>query len=178
MVVVLWVLCGRLTRHLERYFSWVVLVVLGAFALLMVPAVHGSWQTLTGAEPEWVATALASGHGYSFDGTHHWLFDKSPPDQFFPTASTDPLFTFLYAALIMAFGEYSRLVASLLSLSFVLATAALVAGTGRRLAGPWAGLVALLALLLTVRNESFPDLHRTYGRAVDRVDAVVSCPLR
>ncbi len=154
---------GRLTGHLERRFFWVVLVLLGAFTLEKLPVLLGSWQTLSGAETEWVATALAAGHGYSFDGTHHWLFDPSRPDQFYPTAWTDPLYTFLYAGLILIFGDHSRLAASLLSLGFVLATATLVAGGGKRLAGPWAGLVALLALLFAVRNHAFEIVAAPMG---------------
>jgi hypothetical protein len=45
-------------------------------------------------------------------------------------------------------------VIALLSLAFVVIAAGLVAWTSKPLAGPWAGLVGMLALLLTARGLS------------------------
>jgi 4-amino-4-deoxy-L-arabinose transferase-like glycosyltransferase len=74
-------------------------------------------------------------------------------NQYFPTAWSDPAFTLLYAAIISLFGEGSRLVIILLLLACFLVSAALVAVTARRLAGPLAGLLALLVLFVMVRGS-------------------------
>jgi 4-amino-4-deoxy-L-arabinose transferase-like glycosyltransferase len=140
------------TAFADRHFFRFVLALLAAFGGLGVATALGRWRELSGHEPEQIAEALASGHGYSFAGAHRWLFVRDTPDQYFVTAWSDPGFTLLYAAIISTFGEWSRLVVILLLLACFLVTAALVALTARRLAGPLAGLLALLVLLVTVRG--------------------------
>jgi hypothetical protein len=136
----------------DRHFTKFVITLLAAFGGLGVLTALGRWRKLSGAEPEWIAQALASGHGYSFDGSHRWLLSRDSPDQYFTTAWSDPVFPLLYAALISVFGEWSRLIMVLLLLACFLVTAALVALTARRLAGPVAGLLALLVLIVEVRG--------------------------
>jgi 4-amino-4-deoxy-L-arabinose transferase-like glycosyltransferase len=137
---------------MDRHFFKFVLALLTAFGGLGVLAALGRWRKIPGYEPEEIAEALASGHGYSFHTSDRWLFVHDATDQYFTTAWADPVFPLGYAAIISLFGEWSRLVVVLLLLACVLATGALVAVTARRLAGPWAGLLALLALLVTVRG--------------------------
>ena len=138
----------------ERHFFKLVLALIAAFSGLGVLRALGRWRELSGHEPEYIAEALASGHGYSFPGSQRWLFVRDSPDQYFATAWSDPGFTVLYAAIISLFGEWSRLVIILLLLACFLVTAALVALTAKRLAGPWAGLLALLVLFVTVRGTA------------------------
>ncbi|MGH6901251.1 MAG: hypothetical protein ACREIR_00765 [Geminicoccaceae bacterium] len=137
----------------DRHFFKFVLALLAAFGGLGVLTALGRWRELSGYEPEQIAEALASGHGYSFAGAHRWLFVRDAPDQYFPTAWSDPAFTVLYAAIISLFGEGSRLVIILLLLACFLVSAALVAVTARRLAGSLAGLLALLVLFVMVRGS-------------------------
>jgi 4-amino-4-deoxy-L-arabinose transferase-like glycosyltransferase len=141
-----------LMAFVDRHFFKCVLALLAASGGLGVSTALGRWRELSGYEPEEIAEALASGHGYSFAGDQRWLFVRDTPDQYFTTAWSDPAFTVLYAAIISLFGEWSRLVIILLLLACFLVTAALVALTARRLAGPLAGLLALLVLFGTVRG--------------------------
>ena len=136
----------------DRHFFKFVLALLAAFGGAGVLQVLQRRSTIIGYEPEEIAQALSSGHGYSFPGSKRWLFVRDSPDQYFTTAWADPVFPLGYAAVISLFDEWSRLVVVLLLLACFLATAALVAVTARRLAGPWAGLLALLVLLVTVRG--------------------------
>jgi 4-amino-4-deoxy-L-arabinose transferase-like glycosyltransferase len=142
-----------LMAFLDRHFFKFVLALLAAFGGLGVRTALGRWRELSGYEPEQIAEALASGHGYSFAGAHRWLFVRDASEQYFPTAWSDPAFTVLYAAIISLFGDGSRLVIILLLLACFLVSAALVAVTARRLAGPLAGLLALLALFVMVRGS-------------------------
>ena len=137
----------------DRHFFKLVLALLSAFGGLAVLVALQRWRKLSGNEPEYIAEALASGHGYSFPGSQRWLFVRDAPDQYFTTAWSDPGFTLLYAAIISLFGEWSRLVIILLLLACFLVSAALVAVTARRLAGPLAGLLALLVLFVMVRGS-------------------------
>lgn len=138
----------------ERHFDETVLLLLAAFVVLATMIALQRWEDAHGYEPEWIATALASGHGFSFDGDHRWLFEGMPSDAYFPSAWSDPLFTLLYAGLIYVFGEESHLVIMLLSLVFFSMTVLLVAYTSKRLAGPWAGLIAVLLLLTIVQGHA------------------------
>jgi 4-amino-4-deoxy-L-arabinose transferase-like glycosyltransferase len=142
-----------LMAFVDRHFFKFVLALLAAFGGLGVLAALQRWRKLSGYEPEYIAEALASRHGYSFPGSQRWLFVRDAPDQYFTTAWSDPGFTLLYAAIISLFGEGSRLVIILLLLACFLVSAALVAVTARRLAGPLAGLLALLVLFVMVRGS-------------------------
>ena len=139
----------------ERHGSRVVLLLLALLAIHAMVRAFGSWRLTQGFEPEWIAQAIASGHGYSFSGADRWLFEPDAPDQYYPTAWSDPLFTFIYAALLYGLGEPARLVMMLLSLAFFIGAALLAARTARYLAGPWAALATVMVLVITVRGAAF-----------------------
>ena len=147
-------LVARLTWLVERRFLAVTLGIVAAFVACLTVAALLIWPRMRGFEPEWIAANLASGHGYSFDGINRWLFADTSADQYFPTAWADPVFTVVYAGLMYLFGETSRLLMMLVSLASVAAAAVLVALTARRIAGPWAGITALLLFLVTARDHS------------------------
>jgi 4-amino-4-deoxy-L-arabinose transferase-like glycosyltransferase len=147
-------LLARLTWLVERRFLSLTLGVVALFVACLIVAALLTWPRMRGFEPEWIARNLATGHGYSFDGVNRWLFADTSPDQYYPTAWADPVFTVVYAGLMYLFGETSRLLMMLVSLASVAAAAVLVALTARRIAGPWAGITALLLFLVTARDHS------------------------
>jgi 4-amino-4-deoxy-L-arabinose transferase-like glycosyltransferase len=147
-------LLARLTWLVERRFLSLTLGVIALFVACLIVAALLTWPRMRGFEPEWIARNLATGHGYSFDGVNRWLFSDTSPDQYYPTAWADPVFTVVYAGLMYLFGETSRLLMMLVSLASVAAAAVLVALTARRIAGPWAGITALLLFLVTARDHS------------------------
>jgi hypothetical protein len=147
---------ARAVAYVDRHFLKIVLALLVVFGGRSMLVALRRWRELTGYEPEWIAQALASGHGYSFDGQRRWLFDYElggAPDQYFATAWAEPVFTVLYAAIMVLSGDWSRLVIVLLLITCSLGAAALAAMAARRLAGPLAGVLALLVLLATIRAD-------------------------
>jgi hypothetical protein len=145
---------ARLNAFVERHGSRMVLLLLTLFAIYAMLGAFRSWRRTQGFEPEWIAQAIASGHGYSFSGADRWLFEPGAPDQYYPTAWSDPLFPLIYAALLYALGEPARLVMMLLSLAFFTGAALLAARTARSFAGPWAALATVVVLLITVRGAA------------------------
>lgn len=148
------VMLVRLADLVERRFLATTLGIVGAFAACLAVAALLTWPRMRGFEPEWIAQNLANGHGYSFDGVRRWLFPDTSADQYYPTAWADPVFTVVYAGLMRLFGETSRLLMMLVSLASAAGAAILMALTARRLAGPWAGMAALLLFLVTARDHS------------------------
>jgi 4-amino-4-deoxy-L-arabinose transferase-like glycosyltransferase len=144
-----------LNAFVERHGSRMVFLLLTLFAIYAMVGAFGSWRLTQGFEAEWVAQSIAAGHGYSFPGNDRWLFEPGDPDKYYPTAWTDPLFTFIYAALLYWLGEPARLVMMLLSLASFTGAALLVARTARYLAGPWAALATVMLLLITVQRAAF-----------------------
>lgn len=140
--------------YAETHFDKIVLALLGAYGAFAAFAVATRWRLTEGFEPETIAKALVSGYGYGFGEGSHWLFLPGTADPYLPSAWTDPLFTLLYAGAMLLFGEASRLVIILFSLGCFLGAAFLTAMTARKLAGAWAGLIALVFLLLSVRGTS------------------------
>lgn len=144
----------RPTAFVERYFLLILWTLLGAYAVGGTVLALVRWRRLRGWEPEWIAQGLASGHAYSLDGPHRWLFDQGAADQYFASAWVDPLFPAVYVVAMILFGEASRLVVVLFLLACFVAAAAFATLTARRIAGPWAGLITLVVLVASVRTTS------------------------
>ena len=90
------------------------------------------WPRASGYEYEWIANALASGHGYAFDPEHAWLGPYARGSEYTLSAWIDPVQTFIMAASFQLFGEHGRLVLVLLNVLWVAATALVVALCCRR----------------------------------------------
>ena len=139
---------------LKRYFWVGIGLIVAAYGAMAVATALAGWRDRPGWEPYQIATVLAGGHGYSFEGRHRWLYLHRPVGEYFPTAWNDPLYTWRLAGLLAVFGEHGRLIALLGSIGCVLATACLVAATARRLGGPVAGGLAVILLLASVAGKS------------------------
>lgn len=134
----------RLLLHLfnllRKYFGIVwflgIALILGVKFIPML----GRWSDVTGAEYLWIARALAQGHGFSFDGEHHWLFESTDPSQYYPTAWMDPVYPFLLAWCFRLFGEHGKLAMLLFHMLCYAGTLLLVYQLAKRL---WGTAVAL-----------------------------------
>lgn len=138
-------------------------VLRAALAFYAVAGLAFIWLTIgkdVGFEPVIIARALAEGHGYSFPFEWAWLCtplcEKGLADgAHLTTAWADPLFTLYYAGLISAFGEETaRIIVRPLHLAFFCIAVFLTAMTARRLAGPWAALIAVGFLLVATKHHA------------------------
>lgn len=112
-----------------------------------------AWQHIRGHEHEWIASALALGQGFSFDGAHRWLFEATDPSQFYSTAWIEPLYPALLGLCLWLFGEYGKLVILLIQAAAFLGTWAMAYHLARRLYGPAAGVLACGALLFLLDRQ-------------------------
>ena len=105
-------------------------LVLAAVSLMVVARVgcvaQRSWHRAKGYEYEWVAGALASGHGYAFDRNTAWLGPYEAELEYVPTAWVEPLYTLVAAGCYRALGSRARLVLVLLNTVWLAGTAVLV----------------------------------------------------
>jgi 4-amino-4-deoxy-L-arabinose transferase-like glycosyltransferase len=128
------------------------------YAARTLPQVEG-W------EADYIARAIVDGHGFSFSGNHRWLWDKPAgnPDEFFPTAWADPVYTYLLAGAHALFGEHAF--AAAYALSFVCLVAILFCAyrIASRFGGPWVGTVAVVLLSAHPRLQIsfFADINNT-----------------
>jgi hypothetical protein len=132
----------------NRYAPWVAFALIGLLFTLHFYEMLGHWQGQHGYEPEWVALAIAKGHGFSFPGNHHWLFDGASPDEYYPTAWVEPVFAYLFAACLWLFGEYGRLVIAGVNLVLLAATMVVVFHLGKYVAGRLGGLLCVALIIL------------------------------
>ena len=151
---------ARLDNLVQHQFELLVRIVMICFALTALVFIGITVQKEVGFEPVWIARALAEGHGYSFPLQWAWLCTplceqgKAAGDHL-TTAWADPFFPVLYAGLISVFGEEtSRIIIRVLHLSVFCGAAVLTALTARRIAGPWAGLIALGFLLVATKHHA------------------------
>ena len=114
------------------------------------------WPTARGYEYEWIASTLASGHGYAFSSGHMWL---GPYPDGSLSAWTDPFQTFIIAASFYLFGEYGRLVLVLLNVLWVVATALVVALCCRRASTLNISLLTAASFFLGQLHISNPWLY-------------------
>ena len=122
--------------------------------------VYRGWIHARGWEYETMAHAWADGQGLSFPGESRWLFDASKPedrtdpDAYYVTAWEEPLPTLLLGTFFWLFGDYGRLAMTLANALFFAATLVVLYHLGRRILGPWLGLISavLLALIPTAHS--------------------------
>lgn len=133
--------------------------------IAFLTALRNVWQSLEtarGVEADFVARAIAGGHGFSFPENRRWLWDRwddsgpdgslavrlGDPDTYFPTAWVDPVFTHLLAGAHWLFGEHAYTVVLAFGLPCFIVILFCAYHLGRHLAGPWAGAMALVLLAL------------------------------
>ena len=78
--------------------------------------IKNNWTRAQAYEQEWVADSLLYGYGYSFDPATAWLGPYGNGTTYSHTAWVEPIYTFLIAGVLKAFGEYGRLVLTLLNI--------------------------------------------------------------
>jgi 4-amino-4-deoxy-L-arabinose transferase-like glycosyltransferase len=156
-------MCPTIRHWHERScgFVWVVAVPLLALLLAgeLVRAYPG-WPHSQGWEYEWIARAWADGKGYSYPGDPRWLFkppnpnERADPGGFYATAWEEPVPVFLLGTFFRLFGDSGRLAMTIANALFFAATLVLVYHLGRRLSGPWLGVIAaaLLVMIPTVHS--------------------------
>lgn len=151
---------ARLDNLVQQQFDLLVRIVMLCFAFTALVFIGVTLQKEVGFEPVWIARALAEGHGYSFPLKWAWLCTPlceqgREAGDHLVSAWADPFFTTLYAGLISVFGEEtSRIIIRVLHLGFFCGAAVLTALTARRIAGPWAGLIALGFLLVATKHHA------------------------
>ena len=149
-------------QHLDRFvrgrFFQIVVGTMIVFAVIAIPYVFVVPGHDDGAEAETIARAIVAGHGFSFEAWDAWLCstlckEAAERGVYTPTAWADPVFPYVFAGLLSTVGDYATpKILRVLGVLAFLGTGILVAATARRLAGPWAGLIALGFLLVVTRN--------------------------
>ncbi len=124
----------------------------------MLRVARYAWQMLPqvdGWEADDIARSIASGHGFSFPGNWRWLWDMSAgnPNEFFPTAWADPVYTHLLAGLHVLLGEHAYAGAFAVSFVCIAIIFYCVYRLGSRIRGAWSG--ALAVILLALHGETF-----------------------
>jgi 4-amino-4-deoxy-L-arabinose transferase-like glycosyltransferase len=150
---------------LKRFSSVRRPAVLGIALLALILAgdlarAYQGWPQAQGWEYEWIARAWADGKGYSYPGDPRWLFKPANPDErtdpggYYATAWEEPVPVFLLGTFFRLFGGHGRLAMTVANALFFAATLVLVYHLGRRLSGPWLGLIAgaLLVMIPTVHS--------------------------
>ena len=77
--------------------------------------IKNTWRYAKAFEYEWVAGSLWGGYGYSFDPATAWLGPYGDGTTYSLTAWVEPLYTFAIAIAVKIYGEYGRLVLTLLN---------------------------------------------------------------
>lgn len=131
-------------RH-PRFIPFVAALIA---CLGMLPTLRFAWwriDVVRGWEADAIAQAIVAGHGFSFPGTSHWLWEmwKGNPDEFFPTAWVDPVYTYTLALAHFVFGDYSY--HAMFALTFVCIGVILMTAyqISKRFGGPWCGVLAV-----------------------------------
>ncbi len=149
-----------LDRFVEQQFDTIIRAAIALFAFAGLIFIAITLQKEVGFEPVWIARSIAEGQGYSFPLRWAWLCtplceEGRQAGDYLVTAWADPMFSLLYGSLIALFGEEtSRIIIRLLHLGFFCAAAVLTALTARRIAGPWAGLIAFGFLLVATKHHA------------------------
>jgi 4-amino-4-deoxy-L-arabinose transferase-like glycosyltransferase len=147
----------------ERCPRFVCITAISLLALVLagdLTRVFLGWRHAQGWEYEWIARAWADGKGYSYPGDRRWLFNPANPDErtdpngYYATAWEEPVPVFLLGTFFRLLGDYGRLAMTLANALFFAATLVVVYHLGRRITGPWLGLVsaALLVMIPTVHS--------------------------
>lgn len=150
----------KLDHFVEEHYDTLIHSTIGVFAVVSLVFIGFTLTKEVGFEPVWIARAVAEGQGFSFPVKLAWLCTplcegNTRPEDYLSSAWADPVFSLLYAGLISVFGEeWSRPIIRLIHLSLFCAAAFVTALTARRLAGPWAGLLALGFLLVATKHHA------------------------
>jgi Dolichyl-phosphate-mannose-protein mannosyltransferase len=192
---------GAIYNWAIRHSHWILLMSVGLVIVYHLYNVVGRWQVICGYEAEWVANAIVKGHGFSFDGSHRWLFEEGSASEYFPTAWVDPVFTYLLAGCYWLFGEYGRLVIIVANLVFLTVTVVVVFYIGKHITGtdgallcavlmalvwllhsiginntPLAALMVSLSALILVKCLDQPTLRSAFGLGLFLGLTVLACP--
>lgn len=141
----------------------------------MLSTVRFAWwriEVVRGWEADAIARAIVDGHGYSFPGTSRWLWEmwKGNPNEYFPTAWVDPVYTYTLAAAHFLFGSHAYW--AIYALNFLCLGIILICAfrITERFAGPWSGViaVALIAGNAALGRSFFDDITNS---------ALASCAL-
>ncbi len=142
----------------QNRFVHIVVSVIAVFVIVAIPYIFIVDGHDNGAEPQIIGEAIAAGHGFSYPAKEAWLCTQLCQDavadgDYAISAWADPVYPYLMAGLLSAFGETAmQKTLRVLGVFAFAGTLFLVALMGRRLAGHWAGLASLLFLLLVTRN--------------------------
>lgn len=158
---------GRYTRflsYLSRYslFLWLAYLLIVTGSRLSYVVRH--WEDASGAEYFWIARGIATGHGFSIDADHRWLFMNPeltyPTDEYYPTAIEEPVYPHVMAFFLSTFGDYGELGILVFQVLALLATCIVVYFLGRKVFGVGVGMLASSLLITysavdTVAQERF-----------------------
>ena len=140
----------------HRNFPGLVAIGFGALgALRAARYAVNALPEVEGWESDAIARAIAAGHGFSFPGWMHWLWDmqREDPNAFFPTAWQDPVYTYLLAGMHLLFDDKAFLAAYAFNFVCIAVLAYLVYRTAFRFAGAWTGATAVV--LLSAHTELY-----------------------
>ena len=148
----------EIDAFVHKRFAHIVGAVIALFVTAAIPYIFIVDGHDDGAEPQIIAEAIAAGQGFSYPAKEAWLCSQMCQDAAVEGTYTvsgwaDPVYPYLMAGLISAFGEtpMQKSMRILGVLAFA-GTLFLVGLMGRRLGGPWAGVASVLFLLVVTRN--------------------------
>ena len=142
----------------QNRFAHIVISMIALFVVVAIPYIFIVDGHDDGAEPEIIAQAIANGQGFRYPAKDAWLCsqmcqDAAAEGDYAISAWADPVYPFIMAGVLSTFGEVPMQKSLRVLGVFAFAgTLLLVALMGKRLAGPWAGLVSALFLLVVTRN--------------------------
>jgi len=136
-----------------------IVVILSTKGLLLAVV---QWEKVKGWEAYFVAKAIAEGEGYSFPSKTRWLFESVTDGLYYPTSWVDPLYTFILAGMIWAFGDYHQLAAVIFNLLLYVAVFVLVYYLSERLlSSKWAVFTTVL-LAVSGFSSMTSNMNNTY----------------
>ena len=162
-----------------RVVPWITLVLVG---IVSMPTLRFVWHrsgSVRGWEADAIAKAIVSGQGFSFAGTERWLWEKwkGNPNEYFPTAWVDPVFTYLLAGAHWVFGHYVYL--AMYACTFLCIGLMCVCSyrTAMRFGGAWVGGIAVLILAanLSLGKAFFDDITNSALAAATVSAAALVC---
>ena len=139
------------------------------FAARQVQLNPRTWSQAKGYEYLWIAESIASGNGFSFSAHRRWMFqtDRDKPNMpaYAPTAWKEPVYPYLLGTALNLLGDRKGRIAVVgIQVAALALTMVFTYLLGRRLMGPWVGMLA--AALIAVSSAPASLAVRTVNTSV------------
>jgi MFS family permease len=141
----------------EGASRWHIVIVISVLLVTLMwqgRTIKNTWRYAQGYEQEWVAGSLLGGYGFSFDPATAWLGPYEDGIPYSLTAWVEPLYTFVIAITLAIFGEYGRLILTLLNVVWLGLSGLLIFLLVGEILDPRVGLyMSLLFLVLHATRQ-------------------------